>query len=132
MIEQADVVIIGGGVTGCSIAYHLAKLSGGTGKIVLIDKGELTSGSTHHAAGLVTQFNPSETMMKFRRYSIELYNELEVFETTGSLRIASSPEQLAEMRRGVSRARGIGMDAVSGPMLSTLTRPLPFCNSPSL
>ena len=110
MIEQADVVVIGGGVTGCSIAYHLAKLSGGTGKIVLIDKGELTSGSTHHAAGLVTQFNPSETMMKFRRYSIELYNELEVFETTGSLRIASSPEQLAEMRRGVSRARGIGMD----------------------
>ena len=47
MIEQADVVIIGGGVTGCSIAYHLAKRSGGTGKIVLIDKGELTSGSTH-------------------------------------------------------------------------------------
>ena len=108
MIEQADVVVIGGGVTGASIAYHLAKA--GAGQIVLIDKGELTSGSTCHAAGLVTQFNPSPTMMCFRRYSIELFNELGVFETTGSLRIASSPEQLAEMKRGVSRARGIGLD----------------------
>jgi 4-methylaminobutanoate oxidase (formaldehyde-forming) len=110
MTDQADIVIIGGGVTGCSIAYHLAKLTGGTGRIVLIDKGELTSGSTHHAAGLVTQYNPSQTMMRFRRYSIELYHELDVFEQTGSLRIASTPEQLAEMRRGVSRARGIGLD----------------------
>lgn len=108
MIDQADVVVIGGGVTGASIAYHLGKA--GAGRIVLLDKGELTSGSTCHAAGLVTQFNPSQTMMRFRKYSIELFNELGVFETTGSLRIASSPEQLAEMRRGVSRARGIGMD----------------------
>ena len=108
MTDAADVVVIGGGVTGCSIAYHLAKL--GAGQVVLLDKGELTSGSTHHAAGLVTQYNPSQTMMRFRRYSIELYTELDVFERTGSLRIASSPEQLAEMRRGVSRARGIGLD----------------------
>ncbi len=108
MIERADVVVIGGGVTGCSIAYHLARA--GAGSVVLVEKGELTSGSTHHAAGLVTQYNPSQTMMRFRRYSIELYTELEVFERTGSLRIASSPEQLAELRRGVSRARGIGLD----------------------
>lgn len=108
MTDSADAIVIGGGVTGCSIAYHLAKL--GAGQVVLIDKGELTSGSTHHAAGLVTQYNPSQTMMRFRRYSIELYTELDVFERTGSLRIASSPEQLAEMRRGVSRARGIGLD----------------------
>ena len=108
MTDTADVIVIGGGVTGCSIAYHLAKL--GAGQVVLIDKGELTSGSTHHAAGLVTQYNPSQTMMRFRRYSIELYNELGVFEPTGSLRIASSAEQLAEMRRGVSRARGIGLN----------------------
>lgn len=105
---QADVVVIGGGVTGASIAYHLAKA--GAGQVVLIEKGELTSGSTCHAAGLVTQFNPSQTMMRFRKYSIELFNELEVFETTGSLRIASSPEQLAEIKRGASRARGIGME----------------------
>lgn len=108
MPDTADVVVIGGGVTGCSIAYHLAKY--GAGKVVLVEKGELTSGSTHHAAGLVTQYNPSQTMMRFRRYSIGLYTELDVFERTGSLRIASSPEQLAEMRRGVSRARGIGLE----------------------
>ena len=92
MTDTADVVVIGGGVTGCSIAYHLAKL--GAGQVVLIDKGELTSGSTHHAAGLVTQYNPSQTMMRFRRYSIELYTELDVFERTGSLRIASSSTQI--------------------------------------
>ena len=58
--------------------------------MVLLEKGELTSGSTHHAAGLVTQFNPSATMMEFRRYSVALYNELGVFNTVGSVRIASS------------------------------------------
>jgi 4-methylaminobutanoate oxidase (formaldehyde-forming) len=79
--------------------------------VVLVEKGELTSGSTHHAAGLVTQFNPSPTMMRFRRYSVELYEQLGVFERVGSLRIASSPESFLELRRGVSRARAIGLDA---------------------
>ena len=65
---------------------------------MLLEKGELTSGSTHHAAGLVTQFNPSPTMMRFRRYSVELYRELGVFERLGSLRIASSPESLLDLR----------------------------------
>ena len=68
--------------------------------VLLVEKGELTSGSTCHAAGLVTQFNPSPTMMRFRRYSVELYRELGVFETVGSLRIASSPESLKELQRG--------------------------------
>ena len=83
---------------------------------MLVEKGELTSGSTCHAAGLVTQFNPSPTMMRFRRYSVELYRELGVFETLGSLRIASSEESLKELQRGASRARGIGLDVeVLGP-----------------
>src|SRR5207344_3131261 len=107
--DRARVVVVGGGITGCSVAYHLAKA--GWTDVVLLDKGELTSGSTCHAAGLVTQFNPSPTMMRFRRYSIELYRELGVFETVGSLRIASSPASLAELQRGVSRARGIGLEA---------------------
>ncbi|MFN8233739.1 MAG: FAD-dependent oxidoreductase [Actinomycetota bacterium] len=67
-----------GGVTGCSIAYHLAEA--GWTDVVLLEKGELTSGSTAHAAGLVTMFNPSPTMMRFRRCSIELYGKLGVFE----------------------------------------------------
>jgi glycine cleavage system aminomethyltransferase T/glycine/D-amino acid oxidase-like deaminating enzyme len=107
-LERARVVVIGGGVTGCSVAYHLAKA--GWTDVLLLEKGELTSGSTFHAAGLVTMFNPSPTMMRFRRYSIELYRDLGVFEAVGSLRLASSHAQMMELRRGVSRARGIGMD----------------------
>ena len=78
--------------------------------MLLLEKGDLTSGSTCHAAGLVTMFNPSPTMMRFRRYSIELYRELGVFETVGSLRLASTREQFMEQQRGVSRAHGIGLD----------------------
>ena len=112
--ERARVVVIGGGVTGCSVAYHLA--AAGIDDVLLVDKDELTSGSTCHAAGLVTQFNPSPTMMAFRRYSVELYNRLDVFEPIGSLRVASSPESLIDLRRGASRARGIGLDVeVIGP-----------------
>jgi glycine cleavage system T protein len=108
LLQRAQVVVIGGGVTGCSVAYHLARA--GWSDVLLVEKGELTSGSTAHAAGLVTTFNPSATMMRLRRYSIELYRELGVFDSVGSLRLASSPEQLMELRRGVSRARGIGLD----------------------
>ena len=107
-MERARAVVIGGGITGTSVAYHLAKA--GWRDVVLVEKDELTSGSTCHAAGLVTQFNPSPTMMRFRRYSIELYQEVGVFETVGSLRFASSRDQMMELQRGVSRARGIGLD----------------------
>jgi glycine cleavage system aminomethyltransferase T/glycine/D-amino acid oxidase-like deaminating enzyme len=113
-VDQARVVVIGGGITGCSVAYHLARA--GWTDVLLVEKAQLTAGSTCQAAGLVTAFNPSSTMMRFRRHSIELYRELGVFETVGSLRLASSPEQLRELERTASRARGIGLDAgVIGP-----------------
>ena len=103
-VEAARVIVIGGGIVGCNVAYHLA-LAGWT-DVLLLEKHELTAGSTCQAAGLVTAFNPASTMMAFRRYSIDLYRRLGVFRTVGSLRLASSPAQLRELQRTASRARG--------------------------
>src|SRR5256714_15260010 len=120
--SRARAVVIGGGITGTSVAYHLAQA--GWRDTVLVEKADLTSGSTCHAAGLVTQFNPSPTMMRFRRYSIELYEELGVFESVGSLRFASSKDHLLGLQRGVSRARGIGLRVeVVSPEESAPLRP---------
>ena len=121
--ERAQVVVIGGGITGCSVAYHLALA--GWRDVVLLDKGELTSGSTHHAAGLVTQFNPSATMLEFRRYSVSLYRELGAFHAVGSVRIASSPESWADLQRSWSRAVALGLEAgLIGPERSARTPPV--------
>jgi 4-methylaminobutanoate oxidase (formaldehyde-forming) len=108
MDKQARVVIIGGGIYGVSIAYHLAK--NGWNDLILIEKHDISSGATAHAAGLVTQFATSETLMQFRKYSIDFYSELGMIEHVGSLRVASSPEQFKELQRSVSRAKGIGME----------------------
>src|ERR1700734_2856496 len=106
---EGRVVVIGGGITSASVAYHLART--GWRDVLVLEKGELTSGSTHHAAGLVTQFNPSATMMGFRRYSVELYNELGVFNQVGSVRMASSRDGLMDLQRSVSRASALGLRA---------------------
>jgi len=108
MKDQARVVVIGGGIYGVSLAYHLAKI--GWTDVVVIEKGEVASGESGYAAGLVTQFATSQTLMQFRKYSIEMYSELGLFEHVGSLRLASSQEQLREFQRSASRAKGIGMD----------------------
>ena len=127
--ERAQVVVIGGGITGCSVAYHLALA--GWRDVVLLDKGELTSGSTHHAAGLVTQFNPSATMLEFRRYSVSLYRELGAFHAVGSVRIASSPESWADLQRSWSRAVALGLEAgLIGP--SEVLEHLPYASADSL
>jgi 4-methylaminobutanoate oxidase (formaldehyde-forming) len=109
MKDQTQIVIIGAGIVGVNVAYHLAKM--GRKDVVLIEKGEIASGESSHAAGLVTQFATSQTLMQFRKYSIELYSGLKLFDHVGSLRVASSPEQLKEMERSVSRANAIGMEA---------------------
>ncbi|MFN8411323.1 MAG: FAD-dependent oxidoreductase [Anaerolineales bacterium] len=108
MKDQAQIVVIGGGIYGAQVAYHLAKY--GRKDVVIIEKGEIASGESSHAAGLVTQFATSQAMLKFRMYSIELYSELGLFNHVGSLRVASSKEQLLEMERSVSRAKALGLD----------------------
>src|SRR5258707_7026870 len=108
-MRTGRAIVIGGGIAGCSVAYHLARA--GWRDVLLLEKGELTSGSTHHAAGLVTQFNPSATMMSFRRYSVSLYRELGVFNPVGSVRIASSADTLKGLRRAVSTAAAFGLDS---------------------
>src|SRR5512134_1431757 len=108
MRDQAEIVVIGGGIYGANIAYHLAKF--GRKDIILLEKGEIASGESSHAAGVVTQFATSKAMMEFRKYSIELYSSLGLFNHVGSLRVASSREQLKELQRSVSRAKGIGME----------------------
>ena len=108
MKDQAQVVVVGGGIVGVNIAYHLAKL--GWTDVVLFEKGEIASGESSHAAGLVTHFATSQTLMQFRKYSIELYSGLKLFYHVGSLRVASTPEQFKELQRSVSRAKGLGMD----------------------
>jgi glycine cleavage system aminomethyltransferase T/glycine/D-amino acid oxidase-like deaminating enzyme len=119
-MDQARVVVIGGGITGCSVAYHLA--STGWTDVVLLEKGALTSGATCQAMGLVTAFNPAATMAEYRRYSIELYRALGVFETSGSLRLASSPDQMHELRRTLSRTRTYGIEADLLSATETLAR----------
>ena len=104
MKDQARVVIIGGGITGCSIAYHLTEK--GWKDVVILDKGELTSGATFHAAGLVGQLRSSVNITKMLKYSIELYSRLEKetgqhteWSPVGGLRIASSEDRMEELRR---------------------------------
>ncbi len=114
MKTQARVVIIGGGITGCSIAYHLTKM--GLKDVVLLDKGELTSGATFHAAGLVGQLRSSVNITKMLKYSIELYKQLETetgqhtgWSEVGGLRIASSKDRMEELRRSAAMAKSFGL-----------------------
>jgi sarcosine dehydrogenase len=108
MIDQARVVVIGGGISGCCILYHLARA--GWSDVVLVEKDEITSGATCMAMGLLTVFNASPTMMRLRKYSAQMYQELGVYEKVGSLRIASSKSQHQTLQRDVSKARGIGLE----------------------
>ena len=109
MKDQARVVVIGGGIMGVSVAYHLAKM--GLTDVMLLEKGEIASGESGWAAGLVTQFHTSPTLMQIRKYSIELFSQFGLINHVGSLRVASSEAQLKELQRNISQAKAIGLEA---------------------
>ena len=107
---RARVVIVGGGVIGCSVAYHLAKI--GWNDVVLLERKQLTSGTTWHAAGLVGQLRPSINMTKLAKYTGELYRGLEAetgqatgYRQCGSLSLATNDERFEELKRSASMAK---------------------------
>lgn len=115
MKTHARVVVIGGGINGCSVLYHLSKL--GWDDIVLVEKSELTSGSTWLAAGNVVQWNGSRTGARLHQYSIELYQKLEEetgqntgWHTTGSLRLATTKDRMDEYKHILSKDHELGLE----------------------
>ncbi len=117
---QAQVVIIGGGVGGASIAYHLTKL--GWKDVVIIEKHELTAGSTWHSAGLVGQMRSDANLTRMMHYSTDLYRSLKAetgqdtsWREVGGLRLACSAERMEENKRlvGLARSFGVPMELVS-------------------
>ncbi len=110
---SARVVVIGGGVAGASIAYHLTEL--GERDVLVLDRDELTSGSTFHSAGLVGQLRADPTLTRMNMYSVELSRRLQHTEHApswvecGGLRVASSTERLQEIRRQIGWARAFGL-----------------------
>jgi len=114
MGARARVAIVGGGIGGVSLAYHLTEL--GWTDVVVLEKGELTSGSTWHAAGLCTHFNASRNLTRLLADSIALYRSLETetglptgFREVGSIRLASTPDRMDEFRHAVGRAKVLGL-----------------------
>lgn len=115
MQTQAEIVIIGGGALGCSIAYHLAKL--GKKDVLVLEKSALTHGCTWHAAGLIGQLRNKRNLTQMLQYSAKLYDQLEEetgqatgWKKVGSLRIASSKERWKEIRRTATTARSFGFE----------------------
>ena len=113
-IGSANVIVIGGGIVGCSIAYHLTQL--GVSDVVLLERKKLTSGTTWHAAGLVAQLRASQNMTRLSRYSTELFADLARhtgqetgYQQTGSMTVALHAERLEELKRQATMANAFGV-----------------------
>src|ERR1043165_2632061 len=114
--ERARVVVVGGGIIGCSVAYHLAHM--GWNDVVLLERDRLTSGTTWHAAGLMVTFGSmSETSTEMRKYTSALYGRLEAetglatgFKPVGFIEVAADADRLEEYRRVAAFNRYCGVD----------------------
>lgn len=113
--ERAEIVVIGGGIIGCSTAYHLARDH--KADVLLVEQGKLTSGSTWHAAGLVGQLRSSASITRVLKYSVDLYKQLKSetgletgWKMTGCLRLATNEDRWTEYRRLATTARSFGME----------------------
>ncbi len=113
--SKARAVIIGGGVVGCSVAYHLTKL--GWTDVVLLERKQLTCGTTWHAAGLIGQLRASQNMTRLAKYTQELYFGLEAetgiatgIKRNGSITVALTGERKEELYRGASMARAFEVE----------------------
>jgi 4-methylaminobutanoate oxidase (formaldehyde-forming) len=112
---QARIVIVGGGIAGCSTAYHLSLM--GQTDVLLLEQGKLTCGTTWHAAGLVGQMRPNRNMTQMSKYGIELYARLEAetglatgWKQCGSVNVAATPERMQTLRKQASLARSFGVE----------------------
>ena len=111
-----EIVIVGGGVAGASIAYHLAKL--GKSDIALLERHQLTSGTTWHAAGLIMQLRSTHALTELAKYNVELYASLEAetgqatgFKQNGTLGVCRTADRLFETRKIASIAKNFGIEA---------------------
>ncbi|MBS0373107.1 MAG: FAD-dependent oxidoreductase [Proteobacteria bacterium] len=112
--NRASVVIVGGGVAGCSVAYHLTKI--GVTDVVLLERKQLTCGTTWHAAGLVGQLRATRNLTELAKYTADLFRSLEAetgqatgFKQNGSISVAKTPARLEELHRGASMGKTFGL-----------------------
>jgi len=112
--NHANVVIVGGGVAGCSIAYHLTKI--GITDVVLLERRQLTCGTTWHAAGLVGQLRATRNLTELAKYTADLYHSLEAetgqatgFKQNGSISVAKTAARFEELKRGASMGKNFGL-----------------------
>ena len=113
--KSTKVIVIGGGVIGCSVAYHLTKF--GWKDVVVLERDQLTSGTTWHAAGLVSQLGPTAAVTKIRKYSLDLYKKLEKevdhsagLRLNGALSIAQTDGRWQELKRQATTAQLYDVD----------------------